>query len=186
MNDTDKGQTLLRLARAAIGKKFGFESHDLPRTAWLEEPGATFVTLTLNNRLHGCIGSLEANRPLIDDVRDNAVAAAFQDPRFAPLTKEEFADAVIDVALLSKPEAIHFSSEEDALRQLNPGTDGVVFEYGSHRATFLPHAWADLPHARDLLVQLKKQAGLAEDFWSVDVKVSRFTTRKWYEVKQHG
>jgi hypothetical protein len=186
MTDTNKGQTLLHLARAAIAREFGFASHDLPRTKWLEEPGATFVTLTLNGRMRGCIGSLEANRPLIDDVRNNAVAAAFHDPRYAPLTKEEFADAVIDVALLSKPEVVRFSSEDDALKQLNPGVDGVVFEYGEHRATFLPHAWADLPHAKDLLGQLKSQAGLAQDFWSVDIRLSRFTTQKWYEVKQHG
>ena len=145
MFDTNREQTLLHLARAAIAKDFGFVSHDLPRPAWLEEPGATFVTLTLHGQLHGCIGSLEANRPLIDDVRHNAVAAAFQDPRFAPLTKEEFADVIIDVALLSKPELIRFSSEEDALTQLNPGVDGVTLEYGSNRASFLPHAWAESP-----------------------------------------
>ena len=186
MTDTNKGRTLLHLARAAIAKELGFVSHDLPRTAWLEEPAATFVTLTLNGRMHGCIGSLEPNRPLIDDVRFNAVAAAFQDPRFAPLTKDEFADAVIDIALLSKPEPVHFSSEDDALKQLNPGVDGVIFEYGSHRATFLPHAWADLRHAKDLLAQLKSQAGLPEDFWSPDLKLSRFTIQKWYEAGQNG
>jgi hypothetical protein len=186
MTDTNKGRTLLHLARAAIAKEFGFVSHDLPRTNWLEEPGATFVTLTLDDRMRGCVGSLEPKRPLIDDVRGNAVAAAFHDPRFAPLAKDEFADVVIDVALLSKPEPIRFSTEQDALAQLNPGVDGVVFEYGPHRSTLLPHGWADLPHARDVLARLKSQAGLAEDFWSVDVKLARFTTQKWYEIKQHG
>ncbi len=183
MLDTSKGKTLLHLARAAIGKELGFKSNDLPRTAWLEEPGATFVTLTLHDRLHGCVGTLEASRPLIDDVRQNAVAAAFQDPRYTPLTKQEFGDVLIDVALLDKPQAIRFSSEQDALAQLNPGTDGVIFEYGSHRATLLPHAWADLPHAKDLLPNLKSQAGLPKDFWSVDVKLSRFSIQRWYEAK---
>ena len=183
MNDTKKGQTLLHLARAAIAKELGFVSHDLPRTAWLEEPGATFVTLTLHGRQHGCIGSLDAHLPLIDDVCSNAVAAAFQDPRYAPLTKEEFAEVIIEVALLSKPETIHFNSEQDALAQLKPGVDGVVFEYGSHRATFLPHAWADFAHAQDFLARLKGQAGVAEDFWSVDIKLSRFTVQKWHEGK---
>ncbi len=213
MLDNKKGQTLLHLARAAIGQELGFKSHDLPRTAWLEEPGATFVTLILNGRLHGCIGSLEASRPLIDDVRYNAVAAAFQDPRYPALTKEEFANIILEIALLSKPERIHFSSEEDALAQLNPGQDGVTLEFapagasladptGSktsalatisatdpapasqaqlHRATFLPHAWADFPHARDLLMYLKTQAGLPGTFWSVDLKLSRFTIQKWRE-----
>jgi AmmeMemoRadiSam system protein A len=184
MFDTSKEQTLLHLARAAIAKELGFVSHDLPRPAWLEEPGAAFVTLTLHGQLRGCIGSLEANRPLIDDVRHNAVAAAFQDPRFAPLTKEEFADVIIDVALLSTPEPIRFSSEQDALAQLNPGLDGVTLEYGSHRATHLPHAWENLPDPRVFLTHLKNQARLPEDFWSDDIKLSRFTIRKWREGGQ--
>lgn len=195
MFNTHKGQTLLHLARAAIAEEFGFISHDLPRTAWLDEPGATFVTLTMNGRMRGCIGSLEARLPLIDDVRQNAVAAAFQDPRYAPLTKEEFADVVIDVALLNTPEEIHFSSEQDALEQLHPGLDGVILEYGSsavplddaaslprpNHATFLPHAWAELPDPHDYLAELKTQAGLAEDFWSNDIKLSHFTIQKWRE-----
>lgn len=183
MTDMNKGQILLQLARAAIARELGFTSHDFPRSAWLDEPGATFVTLTLHDQMRGCIGSLEANRPLIDDVRLNAVAAAFQDPRFTPLTKEEFADVLIDVALLSPAEPIHFSNEQDALAQLKPGVDGATIEYDSRRATFLPHAWADFPHAQDFLVQLKKQAGLPEDFWSVEIKLSRFTIQKWYELK---
>lgn len=187
MVDNKKGQTLLHVARAAIGRELGFKSHDLPRIGWLEEPGATFVTLILDNRMRGCIGSLEASRPLIDDVRYNAVAAAFQDPRYAPLTKQEFPNVIVEVALLSRPESIHFSSEEDALAQLTPGQDGVIFEYGPsgdeqvHRATFLPHAWADFPHARDFFLYLKSQAGLPGNFWSVNVKLSRFTVQKWRE-----
>lgn len=183
MTNMYEGQILLQLARAAIARELGFSSHDLPRNAWLDEPGATFVTLTLHGQMHGCIGSLEATRPLIDDVRLNAVAAAFQDPRFPPLTKEEFADVLIDVALLSPTEPVHFSSEHDALARLTPGVDGVHLEYASHHATLLPHAWADLPHAQDFLTELKKQAGLPEDFWSVEIKLSRFTIQKWYELK---
>jgi len=184
MFDTSKEQTLLHLARAAIAAELGFISDDLPQSTWMEEPGATFVTLILRGQMRGCIGSLEANLPLIDDVRHNAVAAAFQDPRFAPLTKEEFADVIIDVALLGKPEPVRFSSEQDALMQLRPGVDGVTLEYGSHRATFLPHAWADFPNGQAFLAHLKSQAGLAEDFWSVDLKLSRFTIRRWREVEQ--
>ncbi len=184
MFDTSREQTLLHLARAAIAKELGFISDDLPRPAWMEEPGATFVTLTLHGRMRGCIGSLEANRPLIDDVRQNAVAAAFHDPRFAPLTKAEFAEVVIDVALLSTPELISFSSERDALAKLNPGVDGVTLECGSKRASFLPHAWAESPDPQVFLALLKNQAGLADDFWSDDIKLSRFTIRKWREGGQ--
>jgi AmmeMemoRadiSam system protein A len=186
MFNTDKGQTLLRLARAAIAKELGFISHDLPRTDWLEEPGATFVTLTLHDQLHGCIGSLEAHRPLSDDVRHNAKASAFLDPRFAPLTKEEFADVIIEVSLLSKPELIEFSSEQDALAQLNPGKEGVILEFGPHRATYLPQVWAQLPEPKAFLANLKNKAGLSEDFWSNDIRLSRYTVQKWSEGENHG
>lgn len=181
MFNIDQGQTLLQLARAAIAGELGFLSHDLPRTGWLEEPGATFVTLTLHGQLRGCIGSLEAHRPLIEDVRHNAVAAAFQDPRFDPLSKEEFANVLIDVSLLSPPEPIRFSSEQDAFAQLHLGKDGVTLEYGSQRATFLPHVWAQLPDPQVFIAHLKNKAGLAEDFWSNDIKLSRYTVKKWRE-----
>lgn len=186
MFNANKGQTLLHLARAAIAEEFGFISDELPRADWMEEPGATFVTLTLDGQLCGCIGSLEAQRPLIDDVRHNAVAAAFNDPRFEPLTKDEFAHVIIDVALLGTPEQIHFSNEEDAIAQLNPGLDGVTLEYGSHHATHLPQAWAQLPDPRGFLAHLKSQAGLPEDFWSNDIRLSHYTIRRWQEGEHHG
>jgi AmmeMemoRadiSam system protein A len=186
MLKSDKGQTLLRLARTAIGKELGFISHDLPRTDWLEEPGATFVTLTLQGQLRGCIGSLEAHRPLIDDVQQNAVASAFRDPRFAPLSKAEFADVAIEVSLLSKPEPIRHTSEEDALAQLTPGRDGVIIEHGRHRATYLPQVWAQLPDPRKFVANLKDKAGLPEDFWSGDIRLSRYTVQKWREGDPNG
>ena len=186
MFDTDKGQTLIRLARAAIARELGFVSHDLPRSDWLEEPGATFVTLTLHGKLRGCIGSLESHRPLVDDVRQNAISAAFRDPRFAPLTKEEFAEVVIDVSLLSTPEPISFTSEENALAQLHPGRDGVILAWSRHRATYLPQVWEQLPDPHVFISHLKNKAGLPEDFWSDDIRLSRYTVRKWREGEQHG
>jgi AmmeMemoRadiSam system protein A len=186
MLGTEKGQILLHLARAAIAKEFGFIAHDLPRTDWLEESGATFVTLTLYGELRGCIGSLEAHRSLIDDVRQNAVASAFRDPRFTPLSKEEFANVIIDVSLLSPPEPIHFRNEQDALVQLKPGKDGVILEYGMHRATFLPQVWAQLPDPQKFLARLKNKAGLPEEFWSDDIRLSRYAVQKWKEGKQNG
>jgi AmmeMemoRadiSam system protein A len=186
MFDTNKGKTLLHLARAAIAKELGFISHDLPRTDWLEEPGATFVTLTLQGQLRGCIGSLEAYRPLIDDVQRNAVSSAFRDPRFPPLSKEEFADTIIDVSLLSKPELLRFNSEDDALAQLTPGRDGVIIEYGPHRATYLPQVWAQLADPHEFISHLKQKADLPEDFWSDDLRILRYTVQKWREGEQHG
>lgn len=186
MLDTDKGKTLLRLARAAIGRELGFISHDLPQTDWLEEPGATFVTLTLQGQLRGCIGSLEAHRSLIDDVRQNAVASAFRDPRFTPLSKAEFAEVTIEVSLLSKPEPVRHCSEEDALAQLTPGRDGVILELGHHRATYLPQVWVQLPDPSIFVRHLKEKAGLPADFWSDDVRLSRYTVQKWREGDNGG
>jgi len=186
MFDTDKGKTLLHLARAAIAQELGFVSDELPRSDWLEEPGATFVTLTLHGQLRGCIGSLEAYRPLIDDVRGNAVSSAFRDPRFPPLSKAEFAAVVVEVSLLSAAQPIRFSSEEDALAQLNPGVDGVILEYGTYRATYLPQVWAQLPDARDFIANLKSKAGLPEDFWADDIRLAHYTVQKWSEGGPHG
>lgn len=186
MFDTNKGKTLLHLARAAIGKEFGFKSHDLPRVDWLEEPGATFVTLTLQGQLRGCIGSLEAYRPLIEDVQGNAVSSAFRDPRFPPLSKEEFADVLIEVSLLSKPELIRHHSEEEALAQLTPGRDGVSIEWGRSRATYLPQVWAQLPDAHEFIAHLKQKAGLPEDFWSDEIRLSHYTVQKWQEIEPNG
>jgi hypothetical protein len=186
MNENQHGLTLLRLARSAIARELGFDSHDLPRSDWLEQDGATFVTLNLHGLLRGCIGSLEAFRPLIDDVRQNAVAAAFRDPRFPPLSPQEFADVMIEVSLLGKPEPISFSSEVDALTQLHPGQDGVILEYGRSRATYLPQVWAQLPEPMDFIMNLKEKAGLPADFWSVDIRLSRYSVRKYSEGAAGG
>lgn len=181
MNDEQHGLTLLRLARAAIARELGFDSHDLPRSDWLAQDGATFVTLNLHGRLRGCIGSLEAHRALYDDVRHNAVAAAFRDPRFPPLGKEEFAEVQLEVSLLSTPEPVSFKSEADALARLHPGRDGVILEYGRSRATYLPQVWAQLPEPADFLGHLKEKAGLPADFWSDDIRLSRYNVQKFSE-----
>lgn len=186
MHSAEQGRTLLRLARAAIARELGFVSHDLPRSDWLELPGATFVTLTLHGRLRGCIGSLEAHRALHDDVRHNAVAAAFRDPRFPPLSREEFAETVIEVSLLGTPEALPCSDEADALSRLRPGQDGVILEYGQSRATYLPQVWAQLPEPADFIGHLKEKAGLPATFWSKDVRLSRYDVQKFSEGVSDG
>lgn len=186
MPNTRKGQTLLQLARAAIARELGFPALDVPRSDWLENPGATFVTLHLYGELRGCIGSLEARRPLFDDVQSNAFASAFRDPRFEPLSKQEFSHVVIDVSLLGKSEPIHFRDEQDAVAQLNPGEDGVILEYGLHRATFLPQVWSQLPDPKKFLARLKEKAGLGANFWSNDIRLSRYAVQKWSEGEENG
>jgi AmmeMemoRadiSam system protein A len=181
MTETDQGTTLLALARGAIAERLGLGNGVAASGDWLEEPGATFVTLTRHGQLRGCIGSLEAQRELRDDVRSNAVCAAFRDPRFQPLTPEEFADTQVEVSLLSPQSPIEFESETDALRQLHPGIDGVVLEYGSRRSTFLPQVWEQLPQPQKFLAHLKAKAGLPAEFWDTGIRLSRYSVTKWKE-----
>ncbi|MEI8038116.1 MAG: AmmeMemoRadiSam system protein B [Verrucomicrobiota bacterium] len=177
----DKGRTLLMLARNAIAQHFGMPAQPVGQPDWLLEPAATFVTLTQRGQLRGCIGSLEARRPLGQDVVANALAAAFRDPRFPPLAKAELTTTRIEVSLLSPQQPVTFRDEPDALSQLRPGVDGIVFACGSHRSTFLPQVWEQVPQPDQFMAQLKRKAGLAGDFWSPEVTLHRYTVEKWKE-----
>ena len=179
--DASKGVLLLTLARNAIAQHFGVQTQPVNEPDWLSEPGATFVTLTQQGQLRGCIGSLKASRPLGQDVCQNALAAAFRDPRFPPLAKPELAATRIEVSLLSPQQAMRFSDEADALSQLRPGLDGIVFGCGSYRSTFLPQVWEQLPQPREFMAQLKRKAGVTEDFWSPEVTLHRYSVEKWQE-----
>jgi hypothetical protein len=183
MLDSDQGKTLLHLARSAIAERFGIAPAAMQQADWLGKSGATFITLKEDGRLRGCIGSLEARRPLVDDVRHNAIAAAFRDPRFPPLTESEFNKIEIEISVLSEAEPMDFFDERDVLAQLHPGVDGIILEWGMHRATFLPQVWEDLPQPKRFLEHLKNKAGLADDFWSDDIKLSRYTVQKFSEGK---
>jgi AmmeMemoRadiSam system protein A len=178
-----RGEILLRLARSAIAGRLGLQDDYHPDEPWLREPAATFVTLTKSGELQGCIGSLEPLRPLAKDVRENAIAAALHDPRFSPLTRDEFADTRIEVSLLSPTEPLSFVDENDARTKLRPGVDGVILEYGWHRGTFLPQVWENLSEAAQFLRQLKRKAGLAADFWHPDIRLARYTVTKWKELQ---
>ena len=129
----------------------------------------------------GCIGTLEAHRPLGADVKANAVAAAMRDPRFKPLTREEFNSVRVEVSVLSAPERLNYRDEADALAQLRPGVDGVIFQYGYHRSTFLPQVWEQFGDPHVFMGHLKHKAGLPPDFWDPAVSLSRYTVEKWHE-----
>ncbi|WP_018294476.1 AmmeMemoRadiSam system protein A [Mariprofundus ferrooxydans] len=175
------GELLLALARAAIGLRLGLAT-DLPEgTASMQQQAASFVTLQKQGRLRGCIGSLEAYRPLVEDVAANAVAAAFEDPRFPPLTAEEFADTRMEVSVLSSLQPMPVRDEQDALARLRPGIDGVVLRFGMNRATFLPQVWEQLPEPAQFLARLKVKAGLPADFWDPDLQLHRYTVSKYCE-----
>lgn len=176
------GNTLLQHARLAISHQLG---HDLDVTyrdhPALHQLGATFVTLTQEDKLRGCIGSLEAYRPLREDVHGNALKAAFRDPRFKPLLVHELAITRVEVSLLSASEAIVFTDEADALKQLRPHLDGVIFSAGGHRSTFLPQVWEQLPEPGEFMAHLKEKAGLPADYWGPDVHLARYGVQKWQE-----
>jgi len=178
---TEKGQILLAIARAAISAALGKPVQADESAAWLQEKGATFVTLTQHGELRGCIGSLEAYRPLLQDIKANALAAAFRDPRFLPLGADELDNTQVEVSLLSPLSAITFNGEQDALAQLLPHLDGIVFEYAPYRSTFLPQVWEQLPEAAEFMAHLKHKAGLSSGFWADGIKLSRYTVSKWKE-----
>ena len=175
------GDALLPLARSSIGGVLGLDFATGQDHPALHRFGACFVTLTRNGQLRGCIGSLQAHRTLLEDVKANAKAAAFMDPRFQPLSVTEFRQVRVEVSLLSSSEPMRFAHEEEAIASLRPGVDGVILEWTRHRGTFLPQVWDQLPSPRAFLAQLKRKAGLAEDFWAEDLRLHRYTVTKWVE-----
>ena len=177
-SDTDKKQ-LLDLAKASI--QYGLE-HDQPIAvtlgnypAHLQEQRACFVTLQINNQLRGCIGSLEAHRSLVEDVAENAYAAAFRDPRFGPVSVDECPLLQYHISVLNPPEPMTFTSEDDLLKQIRPGIDGLVLSDHGSRGTFLPSVWESLPTSNEFLSHLKQKAGLPMDYWSDTLIVERYT-----------
>ena len=185
-NATFKGETLLSIARASISQALGLSFDAAEDTPWLQEQGACFITLMQKGQLRGCIGTLEAHWSLLDDVKANAKAAAFNDTRFSPLTIEDLNEADIEVSLLSAMQELNFSNEQEALTQLRPGIDGVVFEFGDYRSTFLPQVWQQLPDPEEFIKHLKQKAGLSPDFWADEVKLSRYTVKKYKEQDFSG
>jgi hypothetical protein len=179
----DKGRVLLAHARSAIAEALALPAHPAPERDFLQRPGATFVTLRSGGDLRGCIGSLQARRPLGADVRANAAAAAFDDPRFAPLRASEYAGIDVEVSVLSAASPIAVASEYELHTQLRAGVDGLVLELGPRRCTFLPQVWEMLPSARDFVDELKRKAGLRRDFWSDQLRFSRYTVEKFTETE---
>ena len=188
---TELGPTLLILARNAIATRLHQPVNAAPQGCFLRgaldnptlhKTAATFVTLTQNGQLRGCIGTLEAWRPLITDVQENACSAAFRDPRFKPLQGDEFDKTHVEVSLLTPAEPLHFEDELDALAQLRPMIDGIIFTAGRHRSTFLPQVWEQLPDPATFLAQLKLKAGLPAGYWGPNVQLERYTVEKWKEA----
>jgi AmmeMemoRadiSam system protein A len=183
MLETTERESLGTIARQSIqtglqtGRPLAPEPTRFPPT--LLKPGASFVTLHKFSELRGCIGSLEAHRPLTVDVAENAFAAAFRDPRFTPLRAEEWELLTLDISVLSSPEPVSFDSQTHLLSLLRPGVDGLILQDGIRRGTFLPSVWEQLPEPAQFLAHLKQKAGLAPDHWSGTLKVWRYETESF-------
>jgi len=177
LDDREK-EILRKVARDSIdhglseGRPLPVSPGSYPRI--LEEPGAAFVTLESDGRLRGCVGSLVPRRPLVEDVAENAFAAAFRDSRFSPLELEEWPGVVFHVSLLTPSEPIEVDSREELLRTLRPGVDGLLLEDPPYRATFLPQVWKSLPDPEDFLGELLRKAGLSRDHWSSTLRFHRY------------
>ena len=177
---------LLDLAKSSIqhglqtGRPLKINLTDFP--AELTERRATFVTLHKHHQLRGCIGMLEAVRPLAEDIAENAFLAAFRDPRFPPLAADEFDKLDIHLSILTPAEPVSFTSEQELITQLQPGIDGLILEEGRRRGTFLPSVWEQLPEPQQFLRHLKQKAGLSPDYWSENIRISRYRTEMIYLV----
>ncbi len=176
----EAGRTLLRIARGAIESKL-FGSVSMPDAPWLKQNGATFITLTRDGALRGCIGSLEAARPLGDDAAQNAIGAGFRDPRFPPLTAAEWPGIRVEVSLLSSTKPMRFADEADLLAQIRQGEDGIILECDGRRATFLPQVWESIADKRQFLAELARKAGLPGEVRLGRCRVWRYKVTKWKE-----
>ncbi len=177
----ERGRVLVSIARESIGEALGLDRALERGEPWLAEPAATFVTLRLAGDLRGCIGSVDPRRPLGVDVAANARAAAFSDPRFAPLSRVEFAEVLVEVSLLSPRTPFEAASESDAAARLRPGVDGIYLEYRGRAATFLPQVWENLPDPVEFLAALRHKAELPARFWDPAIRLTRYTVEKYLD-----
>jgi AmmeMemoRadiSam system protein A len=169
----EQGQRLVKLARQTLAEQFAkkipLKDMEALDTALADScyqvTCGTFVTLTLNHQLRGCIGSLTSDEPIRTGVRRNAMNAAFHDPRFAPLSAADFKKVKIEVSILSEPQRLNYRDSDDLVEKLRPGVDGVIVRKGHASATFLPQVWEQLPEPHDFLSHLCTKAGLAADAW---------------------
>ena len=140
---------------------------------------SSFVTLRRGEELRGCCGTLDAPRPLAEDVWRNAWAAAFNDYRFPPLTASEWPHMNVHLSLLTVPEPLDIATEEELLAELRPSIDGLILESDAGRATFLPVVWEQIPDPVQFVRQLKMKAGWPATYWSSSVRCSRYTTESF-------
>jgi AmmeMemoRadiSam system protein A len=182
----EEGKALLVVARKTIdqalfrrkGETISPETHS---PIYSEQRG-TFVTLTLHGRLRGCIGHITPQESLLEGIRINALNAAFRDPRFRPLSKEEWENVKIEISILTAPKVLSYNGPEDLLKKLRLGVDGVIIQKGMRQSTFLPQVWEQLVDKRQFLTHLCMKAGLEGDAWEKgDLVVSTYQVQAFEE-----
>jgi len=164
-----EGKHLLDLARNTIQKELfkdktaaQGEGLDSPR---FSEKRGTFVTLTINDNLRGCIGHIIPQETLLEGIKENAVNAAFKDPRFNPLSKKEWENVKIEISILTDPKPLEYSDAEDLLKKIRPNVDGVILKKGYYQSTFLPQVWEQLPDKKEFFTHLCLKAGMDGNEW---------------------
>src|SRR6267378_2347071 len=183
----DAGSTLVSIASGSISNGLGLgPKPEVDGAAWLDQAGATFVTLLRAGKLRGCVGSLEAARPIGADVADNALGAAFRDPRFPALTRDEWPQCSVEVSLLSVPKPIQFADEDQLLALIRAGEDGLILEADGRRATFLPQVWESIADTRQFLDELMRKAGVPAGTRLARCRLSRYRVIKWKAETLHA
>ncbi len=185
LSETERS-ILLRLARQSIeaaatgNRSYRVDPEQIPEI--LKRNGASFVTLTNQGALRGCIGTLEAYQPLFLDVIEHASAAAVEDYRFNPVRPEEVGNIHIEISVLTQPEQLRYEGTEDLLQCLRPGIDGVVIKDGRSRATFLPQVWDQLPDKQDFLSHLCSKMGAPAGLWKIkNLAVFTYQVEEFHE-----
>jgi len=188
----EQGQLLVKLARQTLEEHFAKQipQNEIDRlNAALTDPCfnlscGTFVTLTIDGQLRGCIGNLTSSESLVSGVRRNTINAAFHDPRFSPLSVSDLDRIAIEVSILSEPRKLHYRDPADLLKKLRPNIDGVIIRKDLASATFLPQVWEQLPQPQDLLAHLCRKAGLTPDAWRhKQLEVSTYQVQYFEEHK---
>ncbi|RME57911.1 MAG: AmmeMemoRadiSam system protein A [Candidatus Dadabacteria bacterium] len=178
----EEKKILLKTAKDSVehgvkkGKPLKVKCSSYPTS--LQEDGASFVTIKKEGELRGCVGSVVAHRPLIQDVAENAFAAAFKDSRFLPVSKEELPLLSYSISVLTPLKQLKVSSEEELIEKITPGKDGIILIEGPFQGTFLPVMWERLPNPKDFLAHLKIKAGLHPAYWSDTIQVYTFQAEK--------
>ena len=183
-----EGNYLLAVARNTIKNRL--DNMGEPQIDWKDLPEkfqeqlGTFVTLTIDGNLRGCVGHIIPRETVIEGIRENSINAAFRDPRFPPLTREEFGTIEIEISILTAPEELSYTDANDLLSKLRPGVDGLILKKGHYEATFLPQVWDQLPDKEEFLSHLCLKAGLSHDSWRKEkLQVSTYQVQAFEEEK---